>query len=65
MRLICSCTKVFFRLFAKFAKKKGNVILFASGSRAEIGGNEKFIYDRMIERGLDKSTNSALISRKA
>lgn len=46
--------KGFFRLFAKFAKKKGNVILFASGSRAEIGGNEKFIYDRMIERGLDK-----------
>lgn len=46
--------KGFFRLFTKFAKKKGNVILFASGSRAELGGNEKFIYDRMIERGLDK-----------
>ncbi len=44
----------FFRLFTKFAKKNGNIILFASGSRAEIGGNEKVIYDRMIERGLDK-----------
>lgn len=43
-----------FRLFTKFAKQNGNIILFASGSRAEIGGNEKFIYDRMIERGLDK-----------
>lgn len=43
-----------FKLFAKTAKRKGDIILFASGSRAEIGGNEKVIYDRMIERGLDK-----------
>jgi CDP-ribitol ribitolphosphotransferase len=43
-----------FKLFTKFAKQNGNIILFASGSRAEIGGNEKFIYDRMIERGLDR-----------
>lgn len=43
-----------FNIFKKFAKHKGNIILFASGSRAEIGGNEKFIYDRMVERGLDK-----------
>ncbi len=42
------------RLFRKFAKRKGNIILFCSASRAEIGGNEKFIYDRMIERGLDQ-----------
>ncbi len=40
--------------FGHFAKHEGNVILFCSASRAEIGGNEKFIYDRMIERGLDK-----------
>ncbi len=46
--------KKVFKIFTKFAKKNGNVILFASGSRAEIGGNEKVIYDRMIERGLDK-----------
>ena len=46
--------KKFFRLFSKFAKRNGNIILFASGSRAEIGGNEKVIYERMIERGLDK-----------
>lgn len=43
-----------FRLFSKFAKHEGNIILFSSGSRAEIGGNEEFIYKRMIERGLDK-----------
>jgi CDP-ribitol ribitolphosphotransferase len=46
--------KSLFKFFTKFAKQNGNIILFASGSRAEIGGNEKFIYDRMIERGLDK-----------
>ncbi len=43
-----------FKLFTKLAKQNGNIILFASGSRAEIGGNEEFIYKRMIERGLDK-----------
>ena len=46
--------KKFYSLFRKFAKNEGDIILFASGSRAEIGGNEKVIYDRMIERGLDK-----------
>lgn len=46
--------KSMYKFFQKFAKHKGNVILFASGSRAELGGNEKFIYDRMVERGLDK-----------
>ena len=43
-----------FNFFKKFAKENGNIILFASGSRAEIGGNEGFIYKRMLERGLDK-----------
>ena len=43
-----------FKLFSKTAKQNGNIILFASGSRAEIGGNEEFIYKRMCERGLDK-----------
>lgn len=42
-----------FNMFTHFAKKNGDIILFASGSRAEIGGNEKVIYDRMVERGLD------------
>ena len=40
--------------FKRFAKHRGDIILFCSASRAEIGGNEKFIYDRMIKRGLDK-----------
>lgn len=43
-----------FNFFNKTVKKKGNKILFASGSRAELGGNEEFIYKRMVERGLDK-----------
>lgn len=45
---------VVFNIFNKLCKKKGNKILFCSGSRAEIGGNEEFIYKRMVERGLDK-----------
>ena len=47
------CFKKAFSFFKHFAKKNGDIILFASGSRAEIGGNEKVIYDRMIEIGLD------------
>lgn len=43
-----------FAHYRKRAKYKGNKILFASGSRAEIGGNEQFVYERMVERGLDK-----------
>lgn len=43
-----------FNIFNKMVKKKGNKILFTSGSRAVIGGNEEFIYKRMVERGLDK-----------
>lgn len=43
-----------FNYWAKHAAHKGNIILFSSGSRAEIGGNEEFIYKRMVERGLDK-----------
>lgn len=42
------------KVFSHFAKHDGNIILFCSGSRAEIGGNEQFIYERMIERNLDK-----------
>ena len=35
-----------FAHYRKHAKYKGNKILFASGSRAEIGGNEQFVYER-------------------
>lgn len=43
-----------FAHYKKHAKYRGNQILFASGSRAQIGGNEQFVYERMVERGLDK-----------
>lgn len=43
-----------FKFFNKTVKKTGNKILFTSDSRAEIGGNEAFIYNRMLERGFDK-----------
>lgn len=43
-----------FAHYRKHAKYEGNKILFTSGSRAEISGNEQFVYDRMVERGLDR-----------
>lgn len=49
-----ACFVGIFKFFSKHTKRHGNRILFCSGSRAEIGGNEEFVYKRMVERGLDK-----------
>lgn len=43
-----------FSTFNHLVKKKGNCVLFTSDSRDEIGGNEEFIYNRMLERGMDQ-----------
>ena len=43
-----------FNFWKHFNKEDGNRILFTSSSRSEIGDNEKFVYDRMVERGVDK-----------
>lgn len=44
-----------FNFFKLFNSPNGNRLLFTSSSRSEIGGNEKYVYDRMVERGLDKN----------
>ncbi len=49
-RVFCSL----FKIINSHYHKKGNRILFTSDSRGEIGGNEKFVYDRMVELGIDK-----------
>lgn len=46
--------RLMFKVVNGFYRKKGNRILFTSDSRAEIGGNQKFVYDRMRELGIDK-----------
>ncbi len=43
-----------FDFYKHFNKPDGNRLLFTSSSRAKIGGNQKFVYDRMVERGVDK-----------
>ena len=45
----------FFRFFNRAVRKTGNKVLFTSDSRSELGGNEAFIYRRMIERGMDRT----------
>ena len=45
---------VLFRLFRAVTRRNGRRILFSSDSRAELGGNLKIVYDRMVERGLDR-----------
>ena len=43
-----------FRVFRAVTRRTGRRILFSSDSRAELGGNLKIVYDRMVERGLDR-----------
>lgn len=43
-----------FYMAKRLVKKNGKRILFTSASRSEIGGNLGAVYNRMIERGLDK-----------
>lgn len=43
-----------FNFFKLFNNPQGNRMLFTSSSRAEIGGNQEFVYRRMKERGIDK-----------
>ena len=44
--------RAFFSFFNKAVKKKGNKVFFTSDREGMLAGNEKCIYDRMIERGL-------------
>lgn len=43
-----------FKICGAVVPKNGRRVLFTSDSRTEIGGNEKYVYDRMVELGMDK-----------
>lgn len=45
---------LWYQFVCLFSRKKGNRVLFMSENRAAVTGNLKAIYDRMVERGLDK-----------
>ncbi len=42
----------FFKIFNRIIPKTGNKVLFTSSSRKTLSGNEEFVYNRMIERGM-------------
>ena len=46
--------RLLFRALGLLARRNGRRILFSSDSRSELGGNLKLVYDRMVERGLDR-----------
>ncbi len=46
--------QLLFNLFRLAAMRNGRRILFTSDSRSELGGNLRLVYDRMVERGLDR-----------
>jgi CDP-ribitol ribitolphosphotransferase len=43
-----------FRLMRLVTRRNGRRILFSSDSRIDLAGNQKLVYDRMVERGLDR-----------
>ena len=46
--------QTFFNLCNRHIKKNGRRVFFTSARSAQLSGNEKFVYERMLERGLDK-----------
>lgn len=54
-----------FIIINRMYKKRGNRILFTSDSRSEIGGNQKFVYERMVELGLDKQYDIRFIYKES
>lgn len=50
-----------FRVVRLAARRNGRRILFTSDSRAELGGNMRLVYDRMVERGLDREYELMLL----
>ena len=47
--------RALYRVIGFASRRNGRRILFTSDSRAELGGNQKIVYDRMVERGLDRT----------
>lgn len=43
-----------YRVARRLARRTGRRVLFSSDSRAELGGNLQVVWDRMVERGLDR-----------
>ena len=43
-----------YRIARRVARRTGRRILFASDSRADLGGNLQVVWERMVERGLDR-----------
>ncbi len=54
MTTVVHLIRIFYDVFSNLLPKTGNKILFMTETKDYLWGNLKYIYDRMIERGLDK-----------
>lgn len=57
--------RVLYRAIGIASRRNGRRILFTSDSRAELGGNQKIVYDRMVERGLDRTYELQTLFRES
>ncbi len=56
---------LYYNVIYSISPHNGKNILFSTESRGTLSGNLKAVYDRMIERGLDKEYNISISERKA
>ena len=56
---------LYYKVMYSISPHNGKNILFSTESRGSLSGNLKAVYDRMIERGLDKEYNISISERKA
>lgn len=64
-RIIKKLITFYYKVVYAFSPHNGKNILFSTESRGTLSGNLKAVYDRMIERGLNKEYNISISERKA
>jgi CDP-ribitol ribitolphosphotransferase len=57
--------RLVYRAIRVVSPRNGRRIVFSSNSRSELGGNLQLIHDRMLERGLDRSRELAVILKQS
>lgn len=65
MAAVIYAIRVFYNILARITPKNGTRVLFMTETKDYLWGNLKYIYDRIIERGLDTQFKLRLSCRRA
>lgn len=61
--IIIHCIRAYYTFFRTFVRNKGNKVIFMTETKEFLSGNLRYIYDRMLERRLDKDFNLTVSCR--